>query len=55
MEQWKLSNSVGGDINLAFVKIKNMSTVLPSNSIPRYMFEKFLHMYIRKHVKANSK
>jgi len=46
VEHWKLSYKDGEDINLAFIKVEDMSTVQPSYSVPRNIFEKFLHMYI---------
>lgn len=42
------SYSFGGNITLTFIKVEHMPTMHPSNSIPRYMFEKFLYMYMRK-------
>lgn len=54
MEQWKLSYSVSGGINLAFIVVDHMSVIEHNSSVPRYMFEKFLHMYIKKHIKKCS-
>lgn len=42
VEHWKLSWKEGRDINLAFIKVEDMSPKQPSNSVPRNMFEKFL-------------